>query len=133
MILGDIYEDNENDSENDDPDYDVVNDSESSDDKSNTSIISHTSSNLNEKSATTNSSLDISKHTYEGLETCDDTNLIVPKSQLKGANKKYFCMYCKKLQTKFARHLETVHKNETEVKKFILLPKGKYKNLHMSF
>ncbi|XP_029674803.1 uncharacterized protein LOC115242555, partial [Formica exsecta] len=33
-------------------------------------------------------------------------------------------MYCKKLQTKFARHLEAVHKNEAEVKKFILLPKG---------
>lgn len=40
------------------------------------------------------------------------------------------CMYCKKLQTKFARHLETVHKNEAEVKKFILLPKGKYNNLY---
>lgn len=29
------------------------------------------------------------------------------------------------LQTKFARHLEPVHKNEAEIKKFSLLPKMK--------
>lgn len=130
MISEDIYEDCED--YNSDPDYDVSNDSENSDDESNTSVVSQ-SFNENERSNTTNSSLDTSKYTYEGKEICDDTNLIVPKSQEKGANKKYFCMYCKKLQTKFARHLETVHKNEAEVKKFILLPKGRYNNMYMSF
>lgn len=80
------------------------------------------------------SSLDTSKYTYEDKDTCDDTNLIVLQTQKKGANKKYFCVYCKKLQSKFARHLETVHKNEAEVKKFTLLPKGKYNNLwHILF
>lgn len=33
--------------------------------------------------------------------------------------KKYFCPYCLKLQTKFARHLESKHKDEEEVKKFL--------------
>lgn len=105
-----------------DPDYDVSNDSEDSDSESNTTV----SRNFNEigTSDTTINSLDTSMHTYAGRETCDDTNLIVSKSQKKGANKKYFCMYCKKLHTKLARHLETVHKNEADVKKFILLPKG---------
>lgn len=54
----------------------------------------------------------------------------MPISQKKGGNKKYFCKYCNKLQTKFARHLETVHKNEAEVKKFSLLPRGKYNNVY---
>lgn len=127
MISENIYEDSED--YNNDPDYDVSNDS---DNESNTSIVSQ-NFNKNEKSNTTNSSLDTSKYTYEGKASCDDINLIVPKSQEKGANKKYFCMYCKKLQTKFARHLETVHKNEVEVKKFILLPKGKYNILYTLF
>ncbi|XP_029167142.1 transcription factor stalky-like [Nylanderia fulva] len=109
-----IYEDSED--YNNDPDYDVSNDS---DDESNISISE--SFDKNEKSNTTNDSLNTSK--YEEKANCDDTNLIVLKSQEKGQNKKYFCKYCKKLQTKFARHLETVHKNEEEVKKFILLPK----------
>ncbi|XP_067205092.1 uncharacterized protein DDB_G0281497-like [Linepithema humile] len=124
----DIYEDCE-DYKND-PDYEVSNDSKNFSDESNTSIVSQ-SFNENEKSNITNSSLDTSKYTYEGKANCDDTNLIVHNSQKKGANKKYFCMYCKKLQTKFARHLETVRKNEAEVKKFILLPKGKYNNLYI--
>ncbi|KYN34029.1 hypothetical protein ALC56_11642 [Trachymyrmex septentrionalis] len=68
------------------------------------------------------------KHINEG-NVCDDTNLIVSKSQGKGANKKYFCMYCKKLQTKFARNLETIHKNKADVKKLIYLSKGEYNNL----
>lgn len=127
-----FYEDICEDNEDADPDYNVSNDSEDSDNESNTSVISRTCSNENEKSTeneksnenTTISSFDTSNQTHEGKETCDDTNLIVYKSQKKGANKKYFCMYCKKLQTKFARHLETTHKNEADVKKFILLPKG---------
>lgn len=38
--------------------------------------------------------------------------------------KKYFCIFCKKKITKFARHLENIHNNEDEVCKFIFLPKG---------
>ncbi|XP_067214685.1 uncharacterized protein [Linepithema humile] len=37
--------------------------------------------------------------------------------------KKNCCFFCKKLHTKIARHLETIHSNEDEVKKFSLLPK----------
>ncbi|XP_070152354.1 uncharacterized protein [Polyergus mexicanus] len=57
-----IYEDNED--YNNDLDYDASNDSEDSDDESNISIVSQ-SFNENEKSNTTNSSLDTSKYTYE--------------------------------------------------------------------
>jgi len=111
-----------------DPDYEVSTNSEDSDNTSNneSNTVSQSFFNKSEKSNTSKSSLDTSKHNHEGIETCDDTNLIVFKSEKKGTNKKYFCKYCKTLQTKFARHLETVHKNEIEVKKFSLLPKGKY-------
>ncbi|KAJ8932666.1 hypothetical protein NQ314_014533 [Rhamnusium bicolor] len=37
--------------------------------------------------------------------------------------KKYFCTFCKKLVSKIARHLETVHKDEDCVKAFSALPK----------
>jgi len=55
---------------------------------------------------------------------CREDNLYVPFSQPKGLKKKNFCYYCKKFQSKIARHLEQVHKSEPEVKKFSLLPKG---------
>ncbi|XP_046616551.1 uncharacterized protein LOC124303421 [Neodiprion virginianus] len=54
----------------------------------------------------------------------DDINLIVDNSSTSTSTKKYFCLYCHKMQTKLARHLETVHSNEADVKKFIGLPKG---------
>jgi len=130
LIPEDIYKDS--DDYNNDPDCNISNDSESSDDKSYNSIVSQSCNNC-EKSNIRNSSLDTSEHAYEGKATCDYTNLIVSKSQKRETNKKYFCMYCNKLQTKFARHLETVHKNEAEVKKFILLPKSKYNNLYILF
>lgn len=62
------------------------------------------------------------------VNACNDEEMHVKSSQLKGANKKHFCFYCKKLQVKIARHLELVHYTEEEVKKFIYLPKG---NLYM--
>ncbi|KAL6256744.1 hypothetical protein P5V15_011678 [Pogonomyrmex californicus] len=40
--------------------------------------------------------------------------------------KKNCCFYGKKLQSKIARHLETVHYNEEKVKKFAILPKGNF-------
>lgn len=38
--------------------------------------------------------------------------------------KKYYCLYCKLPNSKIARHLENVHRNEEDVKKFAQLPKG---------
>lgn len=50
----------------------------------------------------------------------DDTNLnIDPSEGPKGGNKKNCCFYCRKMQSKIARHLATVHRNEAEVKKFL--------------
>ncbi|KAL6253964.1 hypothetical protein P5V15_015811 [Pogonomyrmex californicus] len=43
--------------------------------------------------------------------------------RIRKTNKKNCCFYCKKLQSKIARHLETVNYNEEEVKKFAILPK----------
>lgn len=45
----------------------------------------------------------------------------VDKSNIK--LKKNYCMFCMKMQSQLVRHLETVHRDETEVKKFMLLPK----------
>lgn len=42
-----------------------------------------------------------------------------------GKTKKYFCMYCHKLVTKFARHIEAVHKTEKDIQHILLLAKGK--------
>lgn len=41
-------------------------------------------------------------------------------------SKKYFCMFCHKLVTKFARHIETVHNTVKEVERILLLPKGEF-------
>lgn len=54
----------------------------------------------------------------------DDKDLYVPVSSSSSKDKKRnCCLFCKKLYTKIARHLETIHSNESEVKKFSLLPK----------
>jgi len=37
--------------------------------------------------------------------------------------KQNYCLFYSKLQTQLARHLETVHRNEPDVKKFAILPK----------
>lgn len=42
-----------------------------------------------------------------------------------GKSKKYFCIYCKKLVAKIAVHLMKMHRQEPDVTKFSLLPKGK--------
>jgi len=52
----------------------------------------------------------------------DDKDLYIETSSKNSKDKKRnCCLFCKKLYTKIARHLETVHSNE--VKKFSLLPK----------
>lgn len=54
----------------------------------------------------------------------DNTDLTVQTSDEKKSNKKYLCMYCTKMYSKLPRHLEHVHRNEPDVKKFSALPPG---------
>lgn len=65
----------------------------------------------------------------------DDAEMFVPTSD--GApRKKSFCLYCKTMQCVISRHLETVHRDEPEVKKFADLPRGMkiiiYLSIHLS-
>ncbi|XP_067206712.1 GATA zinc finger domain-containing protein 8-like isoform X2 [Linepithema humile] len=57
-----------------------------------------------------------------GTSGCDDDQLTVDNSC--SGIKKYYCFYCKLPKAKIARHLESVHRNEEDVKKFSELPKG---------
>lgn len=59
-----------------------------------------------------------------GTSGCDDAGLTVDNSCC--GIKKYYCLYCKLPKAKIARHLESVHRNEEDVKKFAELPKGSY-------
>lgn len=74
------------------------------------------------KTASSNSSLDASQ-VNNNVVICDDENLNVATSDKKVIKRNY-CMFCSKLQTQLARHLETVHRNEPDVKKFSNLPKN---------
>lgn len=57
--------------------------------------------------------------------TCNDDELVVSVSKATGGGDKVnVCIFCNKKQKKIARHLESVHKNEPDVKKFRDLPKG---------
>ncbi|CAH0558594.1 unnamed protein product [Brassicogethes aeneus] len=60
--------------------------------------------------------------------TCEvainDENLVVNKSRgKKGDKKQNFCVFCHTKQQKISRYLEMVHKNKSEVQKFMSLPK----------
>ncbi|XP_043267677.1 uncharacterized protein [Venturia canescens] len=57
-----------------------------------------------------------------GMSAPDDADLIVGDSSSAPHLKRNFCFYCQKLQAKIARHLETVHAKEEDVKKFAQLP-----------
>ncbi|XP_046435622.1 uncharacterized protein LOC124187275 [Neodiprion fabricii] len=82
---------------------------------------SHDRSAIKENNTSQNSTLNSSANrTSIG---CDDAHLNVdPSNGSKGAGKLYYCIFCDKKQTKFARHLLRVHSDETEVKKFSYLP-----------
>ncbi|XP_036150106.1 uncharacterized protein LOC118648017 isoform X2 [Monomorium pharaonis] len=83
--------------------------------------------NVSVNKTNTSSGLDISNLHLSGTKMCDDAEMYVTESSGKQTHsKKNCCYYCKKLQSKIARHLETVHSNEKEVKKFSVLPKGNY-------
>lgn len=71
------------------------------------------------------SSMEISS--FSNVPPLDIRNVRVPYSKNSSSTrtvKKYFSPYCKKLQTKFARHLELKHKTEADVQKFIHIKKG---------
>lgn len=53
--------------------------------------------------------------------TCNDEDMNVDVSNVK--SKKNYCVFCMKFQSQLARHLEKVHCDEPEVKKFAVLPK----------
>lgn len=71
-----------------------------------------------------NSSSGISVQANDSDVSCpDDVNLkIDPSEGPKGGNKQNCCFYCRKMQSKIARHLGTIHRNEPDVKKFLDLP-----------
>lgn len=55
----------------------------------------------------------------------NDTNMYVEQSNgSSGWKKLHFCYYCKTTQQKIARHLELMHKDVEDVRKFAKLPKG---------
>jgi len=54
---------------------------------------------------------------------CNNEDMYVEKFNIK-AVKQNFCYFCSKLQTQLPRHLETVHCNEPEIKKFAMLHKS---------
>ncbi|XP_023288403.1 dentin sialophosphoprotein-like [Orussus abietinus] len=94
----------------------------------NTNSTLKDSSNISEKSVNTNNqneSFDVTL--LNGRPSVDSRKRTVPASITENGKrniKKHFCKYCKTLQTKLARHLETKHKSEPDVKKFINFPKG---------
>lgn len=71
---------------------------------------------------TSTSTLDASQ-INDGAAICNDEIMSVETSNLKSGKRNY-CVFCSKLQTQLARHLEMVHRNEPEVKKFAILPKN---------
>jgi len=73
---------------------------------------------------TTSSSLnfDVSKINKNVISICNDENMYVETSNAKSVKQNY-CLFCSKLQTQLARHLETAHRDEPDVKKFAILPK----------
>lgn len=81
--------------------------------------------------------MEISTKSTENTKTelsLNDSNTNIPnikalevplsKTNEKRSIKKQFCVYCHKLQTKFARHLLLKHKDESDVKHILTIPKG---------
>lgn len=55
---------------------------------------------------------------------CDYSNMYIPVAD--GTAKKLCCIYCLERYPNLERHLRTVHKNETEVKRYVAFPPRKY-------
>jgi len=81
--------------------------------------------NYTDINKTIKSSLNLTSSLHSSkINICDDRNMYVETSD-NPKLKLSMCPYCQKLQSQFARHLESVHKTEEDVKKFRFLPKGK--------
>lgn len=81
------------------------------------------STDASRKKTVNNSTLNLTLFSSK-TTVCDDRNMYVEISDSR-KSKRSMCPYCKKLQTQFTRHLETIHKTEEDVKKMRYLPKGK--------
>lgn len=73
-----------------------------------------------QNNSTISSGMDVSN--IEGCETRQDEQTTIPTKF--AGTKKYMCLFCHKMQSKIARHLELVHSNEPDVQKFKYLPKN---------
>lgn len=122
------HDDQENNNEcNDelakDPNFSLSN--ELSEDQDQDSLNQNSIDSTSQSHSKKDSSIEISS--LHNVPPLDIRNIQVPYSKnstSKRTVKKYFCPYCKKLQTKFARHLELKHKTEADVQKFIHIKKG---------
>ncbi|XP_029173430.1 putative uncharacterized protein DDB_G0282133 [Nylanderia fulva] len=99
-------------------DCSVSEDSDEDELSDNTNHTSINKSKLNKSKLNLTSSLNLSK-----VNICDDKDMYVETSDNRKL-KLSMCPYCKKLQSQFARHLESIHNTEEDVKKFCFLPKG---------
>lgn len=96
-----------------------MNESEESEHEEDNKCKKHISSTSNNNS-TISIGMDVSN-----INTCNfrqDYHTEVP-TKFTGI-KKYMCVFCHKMQTKIARHLEQVHSEEPDVQNFKHLPKG---------
>lgn len=73
------------------------------------------------RNTSSTSSLEISQINNDA-PACNEEIMYVETSDTKSTKKNY-CVFCSKLQTQLARHLQTVHRNKPDVKKFAVLPK----------
>ncbi|XP_068994248.1 uncharacterized protein [Neodiprion pinetum] len=126
----DIDEGYNNDDEESSDDDDV--DEEYTDDNDDTVEDSNYLPNSNTFNTTfrvsgVNSTKNLSR-SFIDASPLDVRSVTIPasKNQTVRSTKKYFCPFCKILQTKFARHLELKHRNEADVKKFLTFPKGNH-------
>ncbi|XP_077277322.1 uncharacterized protein LOC143905654 isoform X2 [Temnothorax americanus] len=74
------------------------------------------------QTTTSISSFDTSNTNVVGTSACNDEVMYVENSNTK-SRKRYYCTFCMKPQAQLPRHLETVHRDEPEVKKFAVLSK----------
>ncbi|XP_031777236.1 uncharacterized protein LOC116415862 [Nasonia vitripennis] len=58
-----------------------------------------------------------------GIVTISEVYDMEQNTNNKGYGKKYFCPYCKEKFSKLGRHLEQKHKDQAEVKSFVVFPK----------
>ncbi|XP_030559364.1 uncharacterized protein LOC115768712 isoform X2 [Drosophila novamexicana] len=76
--------------------------------------------------------MDSTSVSYEPTEPLYDVRKItVPIAKNQKKCKRHFCIFCKTLQTKFARHIELKHKVEPQVREISSLPKGSQQRIKL--